>query len=111
MRLVGACAPSGTFRIHPGPPGAIDRFLSGNRSTNQCILMQFSRSSKSPDKRWYLGVICAKCRTPILFGLDRTEGKGPFEPPAMLFLTCSEAECGHRADYSGAKVSAHQKNP
>lgn len=82
-----------------------------SRSTNQCILMQFSRSSKSPDKRWYLGVICAKCRTPILFGLDRTEGKGPFEPPAMLFLTCSETECGHRADYSGAKVSAHQKNP
>ncbi len=73
--------------------------------------MQFSRSSKWTDKRWYLAVRCAKCRSPILFGLDRTEGRGPFESPAKLFLTCSDAECGHRADYSGAKVSAQQRNP
>ena len=73
--------------------------------------MKFSRFPKAIDKRWYLGVLCAKCRSPILFGLDRTEGRGPFEPLATLFLTCSEAECGHRADYSAAKVAPYQKNP
>ena len=71
--------------------------------------MQFSRFPKSTDKRWYLGVLCAKCHSPILFGLDRTEGHGQFEAPAKLFLTCSNAECGHRADYSTAKVSRYQK--
>ncbi len=60
--------------------------------------MQFSRFPKSHEKRWYLGVLCAKCRSPILFGRDRTEGRGPFNPPAKLFLTCSEDDCGHRAD-------------
>ena len=73
--------------------------------------MQLSRSTRWTDKRWYLCVRCRKCRAPILFGLDRTEGRGPFEPPARLLLTCSAAECGHRADYSGAKVFSHQKNP
>ena len=71
--------------------------------------MQFSRYSKSTEKRWYLGVLCARCRSPILFGLDRTEGRGPFEPPMKLFLTCNEAQCGHRADYSGATVFPYER--
>jgi RNase P subunit RPR2 len=70
--------------------------------------MRFSRSSKWVDKRWYLSVRCRKCRAPIFFGIDHTEGRGPVELPGKLLLTCSE--CGHRGDYSKARVSKGQKS-
>jgi len=71
--------------------------------------MRMSSWSKSGDLRWYLGVLCAKCKTPILFGLDRSDGATPFVTPAKLVLTCSKPECGHQADYSKAKVARYQK--
>jgi hypothetical protein len=71
--------------------------------------MTTSQWSKSGDARWYLGVRCRKCRTPILFGLDRTEGVGEVMPAGKLVLTCSKPECRHQADYSGAKVARFQK--
>ncbi|PYR96741.1 MAG: hypothetical protein DMG12_25635 [Acidobacteria bacterium] len=71
--------------------------------------MHISQWSKSVDTRWYLGVLCQKCKEPILFALDRSEGEAPFVPAAKLVLTCSQTECRHRADYSTAKVSRFQK--
>jgi hypothetical protein len=68
-----------------------------------------SQWSKSGDTRWYLGVRCRKCKTPILFGLDRSEGSGDMAPAGKLVLTCSKPTCRHQADYSGAKVSRFQK--
>lgn len=63
------------------------------------------------DPRWYLGVRCQKCRTPILFALDRTEGRGDDASPSpgKLVLTCASEKCGHRADYTAASVSRFQK--
>jgi len=61
------------------------------------------------DTNWYLGVRCRKCRTPILFALDRSEGGQQFTPLAKLVLTCSQAMCGYQADYSMARVSRFQK--
>ena len=63
------------------------------------------------DTRWYLGVRCRKCETPILFALDHSEGESQPAAAGKLLLTCSRAECGHRADYSTAKVSRFQKPP
>ena len=73
--------------------------------------MQFSRSSRWTDKKWYLGVLCTKCAAPILFGQDQTEGRGPFQPPGRLLLTCGADECGHRAEYTADDVAPYQRNP
>lgn len=72
--------------------------------------MHISRWSKSVDSTWYLGVRCRKCHAPILFGIDRSGGEHRFVPPRKLVLTCLEAECRHRADYSTAKVTRFQKS-
>jgi len=63
--------------------------------------------------RWYLGVRCKKCRLPILFALDRTEGAEKREPlsAGKLVLTCPLDNCRHQADYTGAAVSRFQKQP
>ena len=61
------------------------------------------------DTKWYLGVRCRKCRTPILFALDHSEGEGNPSPAGKLVLTCGLAECRHQADYSGAAVARFQK--
>src|SRR4029434_4807817 len=59
--------------------------------------------------RWYFGVKCRKCATPILFGQDRSEGKTPFTGAAKLLLTCSKPSCSHRADYSVDQVSRFRR--
>jgi hypothetical protein len=61
------------------------------------------------DARWYLGVHCGKCAAPILFALDHSGGLARPEPAGKLLLTCGRVECGHRADYTRAKVSRFQK--
>jgi hypothetical protein len=63
--------------------------------------------------RWYLGVRCQKCRLPILFALDRTEGSGKQEPlsAGKLVLTCPLNNCRHQADYTGTRLSRFQKQP
>ena len=61
------------------------------------------------DARWYLGVRCRKCREPILFALDHSGGEIAPAPVAKLLLTCHRTECGHKDDYSAAKVSRFQK--
>jgi hypothetical protein len=71
--------------------------------------MNISRWSKT-DLRRYLGVLCHKCRAPILFALDRSEGEAEPSRPRKLVLTCKEPECRHQADYSAAKVSSYQKS-
>jgi hypothetical protein len=70
--------------------------------------MRISSWSKV-DARWYLGVRCRKCETPILFALDHSEGEVQPTAARKLLLTCSRAECKHKADYSKAKVSRFQK--
>jgi hypothetical protein len=61
--------------------------------------------------RWYLGVRCRKCRLPILFALDRSEGAGKRQPllAGKLVLTCPLDNCRHQADYTGARLSRFQK--
>jgi hypothetical protein len=68
---------------------------------------------KSADKQWYLGVRCQRCRLPILFAVDRSEGIGKAQPPSpgKLVLTCTLDTCRHRADYTTAAVSRFQKDP
>ena len=63
------------------------------------------------DVRWYLGVRCRKCKEPILFALDHSEGEAQPAAAGKLFLTCSRVECRHSADYSTAKVARFQKPP
>ena len=72
--------------------------------------MRIAQRSKI-DVRWYLGVRCRKCETPILYALDHSEGEAKPAAAGKLLLTCSRAECGHKADYSTAKVSRFQKPP
>jgi hypothetical protein len=61
--------------------------------------------------QWYLGVRCKKCRTPILFALDRSEGEGKGQPllAGKLVLTCPLEKCRHQADYTGARLSRFLK--
>ena len=82
------------------------RFFRGHRDP-----MKISQWPKA-DLQWYLGVRCKKCRTPILFALDRSEGTGESTTTAgRLFLTCPLEKCKHQADYSGAPVARFQKTP
>ena len=71
--------------------------------------IQWSRT----DQRWYLGVHCRKCHSPILFAVDNSDGiQGPqTQPSAMLVLTCTIDGCKHKADYTGAVVLRLQKSP
>jgi hypothetical protein len=59
--------------------------------------------------RWFLGVRCKKCKSPILFALDRSGGEGELAAPGKLVLTCSKEKCRNQADYSGAKISRFQQ--
>jgi len=74
--------------------------------------LNISRWPKA-DTQWYLGVRCQKCRRPILFALDRTEGPEKRQPMSAgkLVLTCPLDKCRHQADYTGAAVSRFQKQP
>ena len=74
--------------------------------------MNISRWPKT-DMRWYLGVKCQKCRAPILFALDYSEGSENRQTASAgkLVLTCSLDKCKHKADYSHAAVSRFQKQP
>jgi len=63
------------------------------------------------DMKWYFGVLCQKCGSPILFALDRSDGASVPAHAAKLVLTCSLAGCRHQADYSGATISRFQKQP
>ena len=69
---------------------------------------QWSRT----DERWYLGVRCRKCHSPILFAVDHSDGSqgGQNPPAATLVLTCAIDECRHKADYTGAVVLRQQKS-
>ena len=73
-------------------------------------LVNVSRWPKAQD-RWYLGVRCRKCRTPILFALDRTEGVGGDQPvlAGKLVLTCTLDTCRYQADYTAAAVTRFRK--
>jgi hypothetical protein len=74
--------------------------------------LNISRWPKA-DTNWYLGVLCQKCRLPILFALDRSEGVGKRQSlwAGKLVLTCPLDNCRHQADYTGATVSRFQKQP
>ena len=64
----------------------------------------------SGDKRWYLGVRCQKCRTPILFAVDSSDGEqGQARRAATLVLTCAVDTCRHKADYTNSAVLRLQK--
>ena len=63
------------------------------------------------DTKWYLGVRCRKCRAPILFALDHSDGEVQPALAGKLLLTCPLAECRHQADYSADIVSRFQKEP
>jgi hypothetical protein len=63
------------------------------------------------DTKWYLGVRCHKCHSPILFALDRSDGDNVPAPPGKLVLTCALPGCRHQADYSSAAVERFQKQP
>jgi hypothetical protein len=68
--------------------------------------MQWSRT----DQRWYLGVLCRKCRSPILFAVDYSDGGKTQQALAgMLMLTCTKESCKHKADYTDAVVLRLQK--
>src|SRR6267378_2111201 len=62
---------------------------------------------------WYLGVRCHKCRVPILFARDRSEGEVDVPPPpaGKLVLTCPMDTCRHQADYTASTVARFQKQP
>jgi len=65
------------------------------------------------DTRWYLAVRCVKCRLPIMFSVDHSEGvpERQLPPPGKLVLTCTVSACGHKADYTSADVMRFQKQP
>jgi len=63
------------------------------------------------DQRWYLGVRCRKCRSPILFAVDHSDGGQNQQALAgTLVLTCTVEGCKHKADYTDAAVLRLQKS-
>jgi hypothetical protein len=71
--------------------------------------MHLSGHPRSLDKQWYLGVLCRRCKARILFARDFTNGHSEPVPTSKLVLTCGQPDCGHKADYSNAKISRFQK--
>jgi hypothetical protein len=70
--------------------------------------IQWSRT----DQRWYLGVRCRKCHSPILFAVDHSDGiQGTQAPAGTLVLTCTIEDCKYKADYTDAVVLRLQKSP
>jgi len=65
------------------------------------------------DTRWYLAVCCEKCRVPIPFAIDRSDGAADRQPPPAdkLVLTCTLDKCRHKADYTAAAILRFQKQP
>jgi hypothetical protein len=66
------------------------------------------------DQRKYLGVRCKKCKLPILFAIDHSEGADAetrSSPAGKLFLTCPLDTCGFQADYTGTTISSFHKDP
>jgi len=61
------------------------------------------------DNRWYLAVKCQACSAPILFAIDYSNRELPPEPAGKLFLTCADAQCLHRADYTTSRVLRFQR--
>jgi hypothetical protein len=63
------------------------------------------------DVRWYLGVPCQKCKVPILFAVDRSDGTGDSQNKSggKLVLTCPREGCRHQANYTAAVISRYQK--
>jgi hypothetical protein len=72
--------------------------------------MHLSGHPRSLEKRWYLGVLCRKCKAPILFARDFSDGKSDRQWAGKLVLTCAAPECRSSADYSDAKISRFQKS-
>lgn len=65
------------------------------------------------DTRWYLAACCEKCRAPILFAVDHSDGSEEPQPqPAdKLVLTCTQDTCRHKGDYTAAAILRFQKQP
>src|SRR5215467_12278539 len=82
--------------------------VNDGRRREAIIAMQLSGPPRSLDKRWYLGVLCRRCKARILFARDFSDGQHDPMPAAKLVLTCGQPECGHKADYSNAKISRFQ---
>ena len=57
----------------------------------------------------YFGVLCSKCESPILFGVDPSDGNCPMNRTVILRLTCADNTCGWQDDYSEAPVSRFRK--
>jgi hypothetical protein len=93
-----------------------DVYCSGNCRVSITSLwvmnpMHISPSWFNVDTKWYLGVRCRKCGSPILFALDHSDGEVQPVPAGKLLLTCPLAKCRHQADYSTATVSRFKKEP
>jgi hypothetical protein len=73
------------------------------------VNIQWSR----PEERWYLGVRCRKCHSPILFAVDHSDGIEASQTPSAgtLVLTCTIEDCKHKANYTNAVVLRLQKSP
>ena len=63
------------------------------------------------DTKWYFGVHCRKCSSPILFALDHSDGGSEPLFHGKLLLTCPVPACRDQADYSTATISRFQKEP
>jgi len=53
---------------------------------------------------WYLGVICKKCKMPILLFHDPSKGKIDFKGPGKLKVTCPNQKCHHENLYGTDEV-------
>jgi hypothetical protein len=62
--------------------------------------------------KWYLGVRCHKCGSPILFALDRSGAESGPAPARRLVLTCAPAGCRHQTDCTTPPVARfHSSRP
>jgi len=68
-----------------------------------------NRSTKPKADVRYFGVRCQRCGSPILFAIDRRDGKdgSPYKPVDKLVLTCHQATCKHQGNYTASVVSGY----
>lgn len=52
------------------------------------------------ESRYFHGVNCAKCHTPLFFAASAT-GRDTLAPAAPLVIRCTRPDCNHEEDYYG----------
>ena len=58
-----------------------------------------------PNKaNYFYGIICKRCKYPIVLFNDESKGTAPFDGEGLLSVTCPNLDCRNHHDYEPTQV-------